>query len=378
VLQIQKVKGMGGSERHLLSLLPGLAARSVDVRMCVLMEGAYRRFTEPLLDKGIETTFLPAGPDANPALIARVVRLIRRVNPDLVHTHLVHADLHAQIASRVARVPAVTSVHSTHTFNRRSPYGAAARFAIRLATRTIAISQYVRRRMEEVGAARPGTVAVVPYGIDATDWVLRASERNAIRAKLGLHPAEVAVGVVSRLIANKGHDLLFDAMTRVNANGKHVKMLVAGDGPLRDSLEERARLLLPGMVRFIGYSSDVRRVMNACDCIVFPTLPPLAEGFGLAALEAMAAGRPVAASAVGSLPEVVIHGETGLLFSPGDATDLASALTLLVKDADLRHRMGAAGRARALSMFTLDQMVTATLGVYQDALGRVAPTSSDG
>jgi glycosyltransferase involved in cell wall biosynthesis len=339
--------------------------------MCVLTEGDYRRFADPLLSRGIETVLLPGGPDLNPILLARVVQLIRSVNPDLVHTHLVHADLHGQIASRVVRVPAVTSVHSTDTFHRFLPYRGAARLGVRLARRVIAVSQHVRREIEEIGAAPAGTVAVVPYGMDAVDWVLPAAERNSLRARLGVGPDEIAVGVASRLIRDKGHDVLLDAMTRVDRGATHLKLLVAGDGPLRSSLEERAHQLLPGMVRFIGYSSDVRAFMNACDYIVFPTLPALSEGFGLAALEAMAAGRPVVASAVGALPEVVANGETGLVVAPGDATELASALTMLFRDARLRRQMGAAGRQRALSVFTLEQMVTATLAFYEEVLQRV-------
>jgi len=125
-------------------------------------------------------------------------------------------------------------------------------------------------------------------------------------------------------------------------------------------------------VRFLDFMPDVRPLVQACDVLAFPTAPELGEGFGLAALEAMAAERPVVATAVGALPEVVAHGQTGIVVPPGDRGQLADALVRLARDPGLRARLGAAGRERARTEFSIDRMIGRTLAVYEEALPRAA------
>ena len=142
-------------------------------------------------------------------------------------------------------------------------------------------------------------------------------------------------------------------------------MLIAGEGPLRPSLERSAGALAAGAA-FLGQVDDMPRFMGACDVLLFPTLPGLGEGFGLAALEAMAAGVPVVATGVGALPEVVEHGVTGSVVAPG-ADTIAAALVRLGGDRDERTSMGKAGRERAATTFGIDAMVARTVDVYRGA-----------
>jgi hypothetical protein len=144
VLHVQKVSGIGGSERHLLSLLPALAETGVEVRMFVAATGRSEEFTDRLQDLGLRCSIAPAGPDANPRLVAALRREIRTSRPTVVHTHLVHADLHGQLAARVTGVPGISSVHGTPSFYQREPYRTARRIAGRWSVRTIAISEHVR------------------------------------------------------------------------------------------------------------------------------------------------------------------------------------------------------------------------------------------
>lgn len=361
---------MGGAERHLLSLLPALSRRGLEVRMCVLGSEEIERFVSPLRRTGVEAAVVPAGADLNPALAVRIRREVRAFRPDVVHTHLIHGDTYGQLAARAAGVPAVSSVHSTHAFYRREPYRSAGRLAWRLARRTIAISEHVRRFLLQLGLVRRERVAVIPYGIDLRDWELPEADRSRARERLGLGDQQVAFGMAARLIPHKGHDVALEAMARVLDRGSSARLLVAGDGPLRASLEERALRLPAGSVRFLGYVADVRSFLNACDALVFPTEPELGEGFGMAALEAMAAARPVVATRVGSLPEVVVPGETGLLVRPADPKELADAMAELAGDPALRQAMGARGRERTAKVFTLDAMVDRTLAIYAEVVGR--------
>jgi len=367
VLHIQKAKGIGGSERHLLSLLPALAAAGVEARICVPATGRARDFTDRLEALEVPHSVVRAGPDINPLLVAQLRREIRSFRPDLVHTHLIHADLHGQLAARLCGVPAVSSIHSAQGFYRREPYRTAARAAGRSAKLTIAISAHVAQFIEAMGLCRPGGSRVVHYGIDASGWTAPEAERAAARAALGLEPDEIAVGAASRLIPHKGHSFLLRGFERASQHAPRLRLLVAGDGPLRADLEREAAEL-DGRVDFLGFLPDIRTFLNACDLLAFPTQPEIGEGFGLAALEAMAASCPVVATSVGSLPEVVAAEETGVLVDPGSVDQLADALVRLAKDPALRARMGSQGRERAHSQFSLETMVERTLAVYGEVV----------
>ena len=145
-----------------------------------------------------------------------------------------------------------------------------------------------------------------------------------------------------------------------------MRLLVAGDGPLSDRSSAPGDLGLGERVRFLGFVTDVRSFMGACDALAFPTQPELSEGFGLAALEAMAAARPVIASRVGSLPEVVSDEITGLLVEPQDVAELAAALVRLAENPTLRQELGEQGLIRAREAFSLEEMVERTLAVYNE------------
>ncbi len=149
VLHVQRAKGVSGSERHLLSLLPALESVGVKSRMCVLSTGDGPRFVAELADAGIDVTVRAAGGDLNAKLVPELVSEIRAFRPDVVHTHLFHADVVGQVAAQVARVRGVSSVHSTDDFYRREPYRSVGRAVSRLARRRIAISEHVARFLRE-------------------------------------------------------------------------------------------------------------------------------------------------------------------------------------------------------------------------------------
>ncbi len=368
VLHVQKVAGIGGSERHLLTLLPALGRAGVDVRMVALATGRALDFTRALAARGVDTFHVPAGADVSPRVVRGLVREIRRFAPDLIHTHLIHADTHGQLAAWLTRVPGVSSIHSAHRFYARQPWRTPARLAGRLARRTIAISEHVANYVTRLGLARPERVRVVPYGIEAGGWSMSDAERTRARTAFGLSPDEFAVGMAARLIPHKGHELLLDAAARLAPILPRLRILIAGDGPERARLERDAARLPGGLVRFLGFVPDMPGFMNACDVLAFLTMPELSEGFGLAALEGMAAGCPVVVPRVGPLPEVVVDREAGLVVEPRSAEDLARALSALASEPSLRARLAAGGRVRARQTFGLAAMVDRTLDVYREVV----------
>ena len=161
-------------------------------------------------------------------------------------------------------------------------------------------------------------------------------------------PTKSPSGVASRLVPGKGHDVAIRAFAEVAERLPRTRLLVAGDGPLRGEIEEMARRNLPSrQVSILGFVEDIRGFFGACDLVLFPSLPSFGEGFGLAALEAMAAGVPVVASDAGPLPEVVSDEESGLIVAAGDDQAWAQAIFALASDRSLRLRLGNGARARA-------------------------------
>ena len=366
--------GMGGSERHLLDILPALGDAGMDVRVCVLGGRLASPFCSELDRRGIRWVRVPAGPDANPALVWQIARSITAFRPDLVHTHLVHADVHGQLAARIQRTPSVLTLHGTHTFYRRIPVRWGAQLAGHLAARVIAVSEHVARFARDSALAAPGRVRVVRHGVDVAAWSVGDERRSSARRRLALRD-EVVLGVASRLVEHKGHRDLLAAFDLASRREPSLRLLVAGEGPLRAELEaETAASGTPG-VRFLGFTHDMAAFMAACDAVVVPTSPLLNEGFGLAALEAQAAGRPVVATRVGALPEIVVDEQTGLIVPADDRESLSRALVELARDGALRARLGSAGRERAARHFSFGAMVEGTLRAYAEASSEASSRS---
>jgi glycosyltransferase involved in cell wall biosynthesis len=371
VLHIQKASGISGSERHLLQLLPALAERGIDSRLCLLIDADGERLAAEARGRGIEVEALPAGPDWNVRLVGRLSKRIRAYRPDLVHTHLLHADLFGQLAARVAGVPGVSSVHATAFPYRRQPSRSAARLAGRLARRTIAISHHVARFLVQEELAADRRVTVIHYAVPVGP--AGGPDRATVRAEWAMADDKVWVVAASRLVADKGHQTLLEAFARAASVAEELRLLIAGDGPLRAELEWQADALgISDRVWFSGFVDGVDGLLRAADIVAFPTTAAFGEGFGLVNLEAMAAGRPVVASAVDSIPEIVVDGETGILVPPGDPGALAAALVKLAGDRELRARMGERGRHRAASEFRVDLMAERTEAVYREVLAERA------
>lgn len=369
VLHIQKVGGIGGSERHLLDLLPSLRTNGIDGAFLVLDTEGAEAFVAELAARAIPHERVAIGGDLSPALPRRIASVIRSFQPDLVHTHLIHADLYGQVAARLTGTPAVSSVHSVHRFYTRFPSNVAMRMAGRLARRRIVISRCVERFLLEHHLTPAERLRVVHYGIDARRWAVGDPERAGERAAAGLEGTDFVLGIAGRMVPFKGHDVLIEAVARLVPQLPNLRLHLAGDGPLRAELEDQVRARdLSAHVRFWGHVAEVPRFMAICDAVAMPSQPGDGEGLGLAVLEAMAAGKPVVASDMDALPELVEHGSTGMLVPPSDEGALADAVKTLVRDRSRAEEMGRAAWERVGRLFSLDRMVDRTLAVYDEAL----------
>ena len=215
----------------------------------------------------------------------------------------------------------------------------------------------------------PAKVRVVPNGVDLKRFAPRPPS-SALRASLGVPPSAPVALSIGRHVPEKGYRHLVDAAALVERARPGVHWVLVGDGELRSELEARARRLgLESRVHFTGWRDDVADVLALSDVFV---LPSQSEGFGRVLVEAMAMGRAIVATAVGGVPDVVLAGRTGLLVQPADPVALADAVRALLDDPARAARLGAAGRARAESSFSLGAHVHAVERVYDEVLARAA------
>ncbi len=358
---------VGGAQGHLLQLL---AQPEDGVRHDVIYfrDHDLRADAERL---GGQVRHVPmAGPwgwTRLPQLTAAIVR----GRYDVVHTHLLRADMYGALAARAARVRGlVATKHNLEARLEHPVWRWLHRRTARLPDLTIGISDAVREWAVTTGGAPAAKSRVVRYGIDATPFA--ELDRERARAELGIEPDARVVLCPARLDPQKNHGMLLRAFERVHREQPDAVLLLAGGRQLGSEVYERdlhalADLIeVDGAVRWLGVRSDMRRLLAACDVVA---LASDWEGFGLALLEAMAAGRPVVATAVGGVPEVVSDGETGILVPAGDMFEFAEALARLLRDETTRHRMGAAAAQRAGGTFALDRMRAATRDVYDEVLG---------
>ncbi len=228
----------------------------------------------------------------------------------------------------------------------------------------IAVSHATKRDWVQRSRIPANRVVTIHNGIDPEKFRRRKS-REAARRELGLPADGLIVGGLGRLDEIKGYTDLLTAAVRMRAEYPNLVVVLAGSGPLQEQLERQAvQLTLGGVVRFLGFRSDVQLVLDALDVFAMPSLNE-ALPYGL--LEAMASELPAVGSAVGGIPEVIVEGVTGFLVPPRDPNRLAERLEVLLRDADLRARFGTAARERVARHFREDDMVRKTIELYRSA-----------
>jgi glycosyltransferase involved in cell wall biosynthesis len=288
---------------------------------------------------------------------ARLDRARRQAPPDIVDVQ--HSMLPQGICyARQRGLPVVYTEYGAPSFDLESVW-AGLRPVINQADFIIGRAEASLTGLREVcGAARPGVI--IPNAVTAMPT---AADCDAPPEGAG----PVVVTTIGRLAPEKGPQYVLEALRRLVAAGAPVRLVFAGDGPLRAALTEQALAWgLSAHVTMLGAFDDLAPVLRATDIVAHPSLN---DGRSVAVLEAMAWGRPVVATRVGGLPELVVDGETGRLVPPADAAALAQALLDLIADPAGRQRMGRAGRERFLAgAYTPAAMVAATLKVYEQVI----------
>jgi glycosyltransferase involved in cell wall biosynthesis len=303
--------------------------------------------------------------------VRRLVALMRRVRPDIVHTHTAKAGAVGRAAARLAGVP-----HLVHTFHghvlrgyfspaKTAVYRAIEASLARRTDRLLAVTPRVRDELVALGVGRREQYQIVPLGFDLAPLLASERRRGELRAELGVGDAPL-VGIVARLVPIKAHDVFLATARLVHARVPAARFLVVGDGELRAALERDVDAAgLREAVRFLGWRGDIDRLYADLDVVV---LTSRNEGSPVALIEAMAAGVPVVSTEVGGVADVVAHDTTGLLAPMDDAARLADHVVALLSDPAAARAMGQRGRARVRDTYGADRLVRDIETLYTDLL----------
>jgi len=357
VLHTESSLGWGGQEKRILREILGLSRQAFQPFL-VCRPGS--RLGAEAAAAGVPVVSLRMRANFDPLAVGQLVGFYGRERIDIVHTH---SSADSWIASTAARISfrrplVVRTRHLSCSFNNRFIY-------THLADRVITVGESTRRYMIGEKGIPATRVLTIPTGVDLTEFDPE-SHRENLREELGIPAGALVFGSVAVFRRLKGHRYLLEAMPGILRQFPEAKLLLAGEGPQETNLQRRIdELKIRGAVIFPGFRRDVVRVLNTLDVFVFPSLE---EALGTAVIEALAMGRPVVASRVGGIPEIITDGENGFLVEPADPAAIAAKVNLLLGDPARRREMAARGKKTVFERYDNRQMVRGLEDLYRNLL----------
>jgi L-malate glycosyltransferase len=356
----------GGSERQFAQIACSLDRNRYDLLLgCLRREGPFLAKVDaagiPLFEFPINSLY-----NFHAArMFFRLAGFLRKNRIDILHTFDFYTGVFAIPAGRFARVPVVLASRREIAGLRGAGQSCAIRFACELATAVIANSRAAGERLVGLGFTGNKKVQVLPNCIDLEEVTPR-SLAEEVRRQLGIAIGAPVAGVLGNLRPEKDLETFLQAARQIQTVLPDARFLVIGDGPERQKLEHRsAELGLARSVLFLGDRKDVPDLLATIDLLI---LTSITESFPNAILEAMAIGRPVVATRVGGIPEVVQDGQTGILVTPRKAEEVAERVIMLLKNPALRREMGEAARRRVENEYTVEQVMRKLDGIYSGLL----------
>ena len=354
LLHTEASPGWGGQEIRILAEAQAFRARGWRVLLACRPKS---RLLAEAREAGI-----PASPismrgalDLLSCLALRRLMKIERV--DLVHTHSSVDSWLATAAAKSLGLPVVRGRHVSIVVRRRRA------LVYHLADRVITSGEAVKRVLITAGVS-PEKIVTVPAGVDTERFAARVSG-DRVRKEFGIEGP--VVGMVAMFRSSKGHRVFFEAVREIRRMRPDARFLVVGDGIGRPDVEgEIRRLELEKVITLTGYRRDIPEVMAAMDCLVLPAIR--SEGIPQVIVQALALGKPVVASAVGGIPEVIHEGKTGILVPPGNSTALAQAILSVLENLEAARAMALRGREMVQARFNFAQQIDQTEAVYRDLL----------
>jgi glycosyltransferase involved in cell wall biosynthesis len=364
---------IGGPARMLGALAPRLRRDGFDQRIVYGTQGQEEGLVPPTGAPALCLTKLQRS--IRPALDAQAYWALRRFfqgfRPDVVHTRMAKAGTLGRLAARAANVPAVIHTFHGHVLDGYFPPAAerailaAERFLARRTDFLVAVSEWVKEQLLGRDIGRPEQWRVIPNGYELAFLAAAKLRPTEARQRLELSLDGPVVGIVGRLVPVKDHQTFLNAASRILQALPSARFVVAGDGPLRPTLEADARRIMGDRIKFLGWVGDLPTLYRSLDVIV---LTSRNEGTPAALIEAGASGVPSVAAEVGGVNEVVLDGRTGFLVPPGDAEAAAARVSDLLGHPDLRRQLGEAARTHVLARFDAERAAAAHAALYREVL----------
>ena len=366
---------LGLTERYELVLVHGL---SLESKMTDLEVQAVYRGIERAKDRGIKVIPMPSlvrkiDPVQDLRAFFCLWRLMIQERPSIVHTHTSKPGILGRWAAKMASVPIV--VHTPHGHVFYGHFGPlASRFFLLvewlmafITDRVVALSEGERNDYIALSVSNPDKIVTIHSGVEIDRYMKTEVNIADKKRSLRLNPKRLVVGTVGWLLPIKGPMHLLRAMSFVWQSHPETDLVYVGKGDLEKELREEAfRMGVSERVSFLGWRDDVPEIMQVLDVFV---LPSLNEGMGRVLVEAMAAGKPIVASNVGGIPDLIIQGENGLLVPAGDAEALAGGIEFFITNPEKRREMGERGRKMAVR-YGSDSMVQKIDQLYRELLGK--------
>lgn len=366
VLQLTASLAIGGAERMILGLAQGIDRDRFDLRVCALYPSSADDFSAAADDVGVPVHELTPHRFYDPRTVRAVAALIREHEIDVVHTHVLDADVAGQLAGRLTGTPVVTTLHSVPDSYERQPPGRhwPQRLTVRrLARQLVCVSDTALDRFVEDWGVPTDRLRTIHPAVPLDPFL--AVPAGPPRRSTSDGPVVTAVG---RLVPAKAQHLLIEAAPAVLVAHPDARFVIVGPGPREDELRRLAESLgVADRVDLPGARHDIAAVLAETD--VF-TLTSEWEGLPISAIEAMAAARPVVLTDVGGCRGLVDDGRAGVVVPPGDSTAIADALVELLGDEDRRRALGEAARRRVVSEFSLERMTRAYESLYDEVVSR--------
>jgi glycosyltransferase involved in cell wall biosynthesis len=350
----------GGAETLLSRFAVAAPEAGIELSVACLEERDGNPAAAPLRDHGIELVNLDLVGRPDFRALRTVRAHIARVRPQLVHTHLGSSDLLGCVAARSLAIPAVSTIHTTLLSERRREWVSGCVVG-RCADRVIAVSESARQEyLRHPGWGR--NVVTIHNGIDVS---AEPGSGARVREELGIAPDDLVVTMASALRPEKGHDIALEALRILRPSFPNLKLLILGQGALRDAIAGDAEDLGSSVV-MVGFKPDVMPYLAAADICLQPSLR---EAFPTTLIEAMAARTPIVASAVGGIPEIITGPELGVLVpAPPSPSSVADALRSLLEHPERRQALASAGQDAYQRRFTAAPWVHRTRALYDQIL----------
>jgi glycosyltransferase involved in cell wall biosynthesis len=364
LLHILSSLQIGGAEKQVVTLLKHVDKKKYRIILCCLHSGG--PLEKEIKNEEIEIVLLRMRLRYILFAMFKLIRLMKKENIQIVHTHLYFDHLFGRIAARIAGVPVIVTTEHGRGMWKKGRHLLFERIANRFTDMRIAVSEDIRQIRIQREHTPPEKVITIPNAINEDDFIVSDYVHSDKRKALGINSDDLVIGTVARFDPDKALDKLLEAAYLVVKSIENVKIILVGNGPLRKNLEDHAaRLKIADKVVFTGARTDIVELLSIMDVFVISSIR---EGIPVSLLEAMAAERAVVATNVGGNAEVINDESCGLIVAPNDIDALAIGIISLLNNKALRERMGRKARVRIQENFSVKSQVGKIESLYEEIL----------